>query len=67
MFGKTNLLNYDIIISVLTQYLPHFLTGNKTDIYRLARQSYFAEEDIGTWTLEIIQLVDGIKTLEAEK
>lgn len=25
----------------------HFLTGNKTDIYKLARQSYFAEEDIG--------------------
>ena len=25
----------------------HFLTGNKSDIYSLARQSYFAEEDIG--------------------
>lgn len=25
----------------------HFLTGNKADIYALARQSYFAEEDIG--------------------
>lgn len=25
----------------------HFLTGNKTKIYQLARQSYFAEEDIG--------------------
>ncbi|MBY0245178.1 MAG: SCO family protein [Sphingobacteriaceae bacterium] len=25
----------------------HFLTGSKADIYRLARQSYFAEEDIG--------------------
>ncbi len=25
----------------------HFLTGNKTQIYRLARQSYFAEEDLG--------------------
>jgi protein SCO1 len=25
----------------------HFLTGNKADIYKLARQSYFAEEDIG--------------------
>lgn len=25
----------------------HFLTGTKTDIYNLARQSYFAEEDIG--------------------
>ena len=24
-----------------------FLTGNKNDIYKLARQSYFAEEDIG--------------------
>jgi protein SCO1 len=24
-----------------------FLTGNKTEIYNLARQSYFAEEDIG--------------------
>ena len=24
-----------------------FLTGNKADIYKLARQSYFAEEDIG--------------------
>lgn len=25
----------------------HFLTGNKSDIYTLARTSYFAEEDIG--------------------
>ncbi|MCY0977381.1 SCO family protein [Chryseobacterium wangxinyae] len=25
----------------------HFLTGNKTEIYKLARQSYFAEEDLG--------------------
>jgi protein SCO1/2 len=25
----------------------HFLTGSKSDIYTLARQSYFAEEDIG--------------------
>ena len=25
----------------------HFLTGNKGEIYKLARQSYFAEEDIG--------------------
>lgn len=25
----------------------HFLTGNRTAIYQLARQSYFAEEDIG--------------------
>ncbi len=25
----------------------HFLTGNKADIYQLARKSYFAEEDIG--------------------
>lgn len=25
----------------------HFLTGNKAEIYKLARQSYFAEEDIG--------------------
>lgn len=25
----------------------HFLTGNKADIYNLARQSYFAEEDLG--------------------
>jgi len=25
----------------------HFLTGSKNDIYRLARKSYFAEEDIG--------------------
>lgn len=25
----------------------HFLTGNKGDIYSLARQSYFAEEDLG--------------------
>jgi protein SCO1 len=25
----------------------HFLTGSKGDIYKLARQSYFAEEDIG--------------------
>jgi protein SCO1/2 len=25
----------------------HFLTGSKNEIYKLARQSYFAEEDIG--------------------
>ncbi|MBC7524149.1 MAG: SCO family protein [Flavobacterium sp.] len=25
----------------------HFLTGKKGDLYKLARQSYFAEEDIG--------------------
>jgi protein SCO1/2 len=25
----------------------HFLTGSKSDIYTLARQSYFAEEDLG--------------------
>ena len=25
----------------------HFLTGSKNDIYNLARQSYYAEEDIG--------------------
>ncbi len=25
----------------------HFLTGSKADIYKLARQSYFAEEDLG--------------------
>ncbi len=25
----------------------HFLTGTKGDIYKLARQSYFAEEDLG--------------------
>ncbi len=25
----------------------HFLTGDKAEIYKLARQSYFAEEDIG--------------------
>jgi len=25
----------------------HLLTGNKGDIYKLARQSYFAEEDLG--------------------
>jgi protein SCO1/2 len=24
----------------------HFLTGNKSEIYKLARQSYFAEEDL---------------------
>lgn len=42
--------------SVLKQYKAHneirnknwhFLTGAKGDIYKLARQSYFAEEDIG--------------------
>jgi protein SCO1/2 len=73
-----------------------FLTGNKADIYKLARQSYFAEEDIGfskdsteflhtehfilvdkskrirgiyngTLALEMQQLVDDIKTLEAEE
>lgn len=25
----------------------HLLTGNKSEIYTLARQSYFAEEDLG--------------------
>lgn len=25
----------------------HFLTGNKAEIYKLARQSYYAEEDLG--------------------
>ena len=25
----------------------HFLTGSKSEIYTLARQSYFAEEDLG--------------------
>lgn len=74
----------------------HFLTGSKADIYKLARQSYFAEEDIGfskdsteflhtehfvlvdknkrirgiyngTLTLEMQQLMDDIKTLNAEK
>ena len=25
----------------------HFLTGSKSDIYRLARKSYYAEEDLG--------------------
>jgi len=73
----------------------HFLTGNRTAIYQLARQSYFAEEDIGfskdsteflhtehfilvdkfkrirgvyngTLTLEMLQLIDDIKTLKAE-
>lgn len=28
-------------------YNWHFLTGKKADIYTLARQSYFAEEDLG--------------------
>lgn len=74
----------------------HFLTGHKSDIYKLARQSYFAEEDIGfskdstdflhtehfilvdktkrirgiyngTLTLEMLQLIDDVKTLETEK
>lgn len=73
----------------------HFLTGNRTAVYQLARQSYFAEEDIGfskdsteflhtehfilvdkskrirgvyngTLTLEMLQLIDDIKTLKAE-
>jgi protein SCO1 len=73
----------------------YFLTGNRTAIYQLARQSYFAEEDIGfskdsteflhtehfilvdkskrirgvyngTLTLEMLQLIDDIKTLKAE-
>ena len=34
--------NYDI-----TNKNWHFLTGEKDSIYKLARQSYFAEEDIG--------------------
>ncbi len=73
----------------------HFLTGSKNEIYKLARQSYFAEEDIGfskdsteflhtehfilvdktkrirgiyngTLALEMLQLIDDIKTLKAE-
>lgn len=72
-----------------------FLTGNKADIYNLARQSYFAEEDIGfskdsteflhtehfilvdktkrirgiyngTLQLEMLQLIEDVKTLERE-
>jgi protein SCO1 len=31
----------------ITQKNWHFLTGNKADIYALARTSYFAEEDLG--------------------
>jgi protein SCO1/2 len=74
----------------------YFLTGNKGDIYKLARQSYFAEEDIGfskdsteflhtehfvlvdktkrirgiyngTLTLDMKQLINDFKTLDAEK
>ncbi len=74
----------------------HFLTGNKGDIYKLARQSYFAEEEIGyskdsteflhtehfilvdktkrirgiyngTLTLDMQQLIDDFKTLNAEE
>jgi protein SCO1/2 len=34
-------------INEITNKNWQFLTGNKADIYKLARQSYFAEEDIG--------------------
>jgi protein SCO1/2 len=34
-------------INEITNSNWQFLTGNKADIYKLARQSYFAEEDIG--------------------
>lgn len=73
----------------------HFLTGTKGDIYKLARKSYFAEEDLGftkdsteflhtehfilvdktkrirgiyngTLSLEMLQLVEDIKTLKKE-
>jgi protein SCO1 len=72
----------------------HLLTGKKSDIYRLARQSYFAEEDLGftkdsteflhtehfllvdqtkrirgiyngTLALDMRQLIDDIKLLQA--
>ena len=73
----------------------HLLTGKKSDIYTLARQSYFAEEDLGftkdsteflhtehfllvdqsrrirgiyngTLALDIRQLIDDIKLLQAD-
>ncbi|CAM3824089.1 SCO family protein [Flavobacterium branchiophilum] len=73
----------------------HFLTGTKGGIYKLARKSYFAEEDLGftkdsteflhtehiilvdktkrirgiyngTLSLEMLQLVEDIKTLKNE-
>ncbi|MDB5223240.1 MAG: hypothetical protein JWN83_1907 [Chitinophagaceae bacterium] len=34
-------------VNEITNTNWHFLTGAKGDIYQLARQSYFAEEDIG--------------------
>lgn len=34
-------------LNLITNPNWHFLTGNKADIYKLARQSYFAEEEIG--------------------
>lgn len=48
----------------------HFLTGNKNEIYSLARTSYFAEEDLGFTKdssdflhTEHILLVDGYKKI----
>ena len=35
------------VINEITNPNWHFLTGSKNDIYKLARKSYFAEEDIG--------------------
>lgn len=59
--NEVELLSYTVTpwidnVSVLNEYVKakgitsqnwHFLTGSKSDIYTLARQSYFAEEDLG--------------------
>jgi protein SCO1 len=44
---KPNILKKFKINYGITDKNWHFLTGNKGAIYNLARQSYFAEEDIG--------------------
>lgn len=44
---KPSVLNRYKKLNNITDKNWHFLTGNKADIYKLARQSYFAEEEIG--------------------
>lgn len=44
---KERLKNYRIKRGVADNPNWHFLTGNKGEIYQLARRSYFAEEDLG--------------------
>lgn len=44
---KVNVLNAYAKRNEITNTNWHLLTGSKADIYQLARQSYFAEEDLG--------------------